>query len=212
MRPYYILLLTLALIFAISNAAVAAPATNSLTVADNEESTKRSLRSTAADDEEERFLGLGKVTSKVTEKLRLMKMRRAASKEMKAKAAEAAKAAKVAKAAEKAKAAEAAKAAKAAKAAEKAKAAEAAKAAKAAEKAAKAQSAAAKKAAIQKEKENRLVNGWLDEMRDPNKVHKDLGLTKLGDKAKDSPLNALYQRYEEAYRLKMRARVNGVNV
>ncbi|KAG7381733.1 hypothetical protein PHYBOEH_010809 [Phytophthora boehmeriae] len=209
MRPYYILLLTLALIFAISNASLAAPATNSLTVADNEESTKRSLRSTAADDEEERFLGLGKATSKVTEKLRLMKMRRAASKEMKAKAAEAAKAAK---AAEKAKVAEAAKAAKAAKAAEKAKAAEAVKAAKAAKEAAKAQSAAAKKAAIQKEKENRLVNGWLAELRNPNKVHKDLGLTKLGDKAKDSPLYALYQRYEEAYRLKMRARMNGVNV
>ncbi|KAG7395153.1 hypothetical protein PHYBOEH_004178 [Phytophthora boehmeriae] len=223
MRPYYILVLTLALVFAMSNAALAAPAANPLTAADNEDNIKRSLRSTAADeeDEEERFLGIGKAVSKVNEKVQLQKMRKTANKEMKAKSAEAAKAAKAAKAAEKAKtaeaakaakaaekakAAEAAKAAKAAKAAEKAKAAEAAKAAKAA----KAQGEAAKKAAKQKEKEDKMMKGWLAEMRNPNKVHKDLGLSKLGDKAKDSPLYPFYQRYEEAYRMEMRARTNGV--
>ncbi|RLN51817.1 hypothetical protein BBP00_00009792 [Phytophthora kernoviae] len=73
-----------------------------------------------------------------------------------------------------------------------------------------AESAAAKKLAIQKEKGTRLINGWMAETKNPNEVYKALGLEKLGTRATESKNYPIYQRYEEKYRLTMRARMNGV--
>ncbi|KAF4314901.1 hypothetical protein G195_011352 [Phytophthora kernoviae 00238/432] len=81
---------------------------------------------------------------------------------------------------------------------------------KAADKIKAAESAVAKKLAIQKETETRLINGWMAETKNPNEVYKALGLEKLGRKAKESINYPIYLRYEEKYRLTMRARMNRI--
>ncbi|RLN31334.1 hypothetical protein BBO99_00002341 [Phytophthora kernoviae] len=111
MRPYNVLLLTLVLLFAFSNAVLAVtPAT--ATAVNNEADYKRSLRAAettanSVDDEEERGLtsGLTSGISKLKEKAQLYKMRSGAAKEIKLKAAEAAKTAKATAKADKLKAA-----------------------------------------------------------------------------------------------------------
>ncbi|RLN55149.1 hypothetical protein BBP00_00008628 [Phytophthora kernoviae] len=188
MRPYNVLLLTLALLFAFSNAVLAVtPAT--VTAVNNEANYKRSLRAaettTNSVDDEERGLVSG--YSKVMDKAHLLKMRLGANKEINFKDAAVAKIAKAEKAVENAKLAEAAKLAKAeakatakadkvAKAAEKAKAAKVAKAAKAdaakAAKLAKAEAAAAAKVAKEEKdmaRVKKLVDGWTAELVSPKK-------------------------------------------
>ncbi|KAF4314661.1 hypothetical protein G195_011638, partial [Phytophthora kernoviae 00238/432] len=109
MRPYNVLLLTLALLFAFSNAVLAVTPVTATAVS-NEANYKRSLRvaettTNSVDDEEERGLltGLTSGVSKIKDKAQLMKMRLSAAKEIKTKEAAIAKAAKATKAAEKAK-------------------------------------------------------------------------------------------------------------
>ncbi|RLN37593.1 hypothetical protein BBI17_009787, partial [Phytophthora kernoviae] len=223
MRPYNVLLLTLVLLFAFSNAVLAVTPITA-TVVSNEANYKRSLRAAETttnnvDDEEERSLtsGLTSGLSKIKDKAHLYKVRLSASKEIKVKEAEIAKAVKATKAAEKAKEkarlVEVAKAAKAdkkaaklAKAAEKAKAAEAAKLAKAetaaAAKLAKAEAAAAAKAANEVkniEKTKVILKDMLEKRVSPDTVKAKLGLTKLGDKAEQSKLSPLFKDYVEAY-------------
>ncbi|KAG7394138.1 hypothetical protein PHYBOEH_005641 [Phytophthora boehmeriae] len=176
MRPSYILLLTLAFLIALTNAVLAdnRVSVNSLTAVNNESNNKRSLRIAEQakeddddeeeedgeveddadddDDDEERLLGLGKLS----EKYKLMKMRRSAKKDMKA--------------ADKLKAAEAAKLKKA-------------------------EDAAAKL----KAREDKMINGWLGELRRPDKVYKDLGLLKLGNRATESKNYRIYEDYLAKY-------------
>ncbi|KAG7381728.1 hypothetical protein PHYBOEH_010804 [Phytophthora boehmeriae] len=120
MRPYYVLLLSLALLFAFSNAVLAETpgAADSLTLAGNSDNNKRSLRvATAtedADSGEERFLGFNSVSHQLKKMRRTENKATAASEKLKN--AEAAKADKIAmavkKATEKAEKAQAAKIAK----------------------------------------------------------------------------------------------------
>ncbi|RLN10850.1 hypothetical protein BBI17_008400 [Phytophthora kernoviae] len=135
MRPCNVLLLTLALLFAFSNAVLAVTPVTATAVS-NEANYKRSLRvaettTNSVDDEEERGLltGLSSGLNKLKEKARLMKMRFGAAKESILKHAAAVKVYMKAKFLEKFKKAEAAEAAKAAEKAEKLKATKAAKAA-----------------------------------------------------------------------------------
>ncbi|KAF4323952.1 hypothetical protein JM18_009468 [Phytophthora kernoviae] len=212
MRPYNVLLLTLVLLFAFSNAVLAVtPVTT--TAVSNEANYKRSLRvaettTNSVDDEEERGLtsGLTSGLNKLKEKTQLYNMRLAASKEIKMKDAAIAKAAKAVKAAEKAdaKAAQrvaraekkaADKAAKVAKAAEKARLTEAAKVAKA-------EAATAAKAANEvknMEKTEAILKTMLAKHVSPDKVKAELGLTKLGAKAEESKLYPLFVKYVEDF-------------
>ncbi|KAF4315076.1 hypothetical protein G195_011413 [Phytophthora kernoviae 00238/432] len=73
---------------------------------------------------------------------------------------------------------------------------------KAADKIKAAESAAAKKLAIQEKKKQRLIDGWLAEMKDPDDVYKVLGLKKLGPKAEESINYPFYQKYKELHYFK----------
>ncbi|KAG7378702.1 hypothetical protein PHYBOEH_000249 [Phytophthora boehmeriae] len=54
-------------------------------------------------------------------------------------------------------------------------------------------------AAKLKAKEDKMVNGWLAKLRTPDKVYKDLGLLKLGNRATESKNYRIYEEYLGKY-------------